>query len=228
MPRRGRQRSALQVAASMSNFHKYFPQGKENRSQSSSPEHPSRTLAGLLSNERAKTLHLKNRQHNLQRKLNRSTSSHRKIREEHVKIKQALTAVEEKLTGALESNTHLRKDKDALRKRLDRSNGSHEADILKSKTHRLKEKGGIISESSREMLRELGQCSVPVGRVNDVIQAVSRGLGVEVKDSVDKHSVARIIREGGVAAEMQAPYEIHLAQSMSWVFLTERVNNTLI
>ena len=65
MPQRGRQRSALQVAASMSNFHKYFPQGKENRSRSSSPEHPSRTLAGLLSEECAKTLHLKKKhQHN--------------------------------------------------------------------------------------------------------------------------------------------------------------------
>ena len=78
----------------MSNFHKYFPQGKENRSRSSSPEHPSGTLAGLLSEERAKTLHLKKHQHNLRRKLNRSASSLVKIREERVEIKQALTTVE--------------------------------------------------------------------------------------------------------------------------------------
>lgn len=77
----------------------------------------------------------------------------------------------------------------------------------------MKEKGGIISEASREMLRELGQCSVPVRRINDVIQAVSRGIGVEVKDKVDSHSYTRIIREGGVAAEMQVPYEINLAKS---------------
>ena len=101
MPRRGRQKSALQVAAYMSNFHKYFPQGKENRSRSSSSEHPSRTLAGLLSDERAKTLHLKKHQHNLQRKLNRSASSFGKIREERVEIKQALREIMAKVVPRL-------------------------------------------------------------------------------------------------------------------------------
>ena len=101
MPRRGRHKSALQVAAYMSNFHKYFPQGKENHSRSSSSEHPSWTLAGLLSDEHIKTLHLKKHQHNFQRKLNRSASSLGKIREERVEIKQALCEIMAKVVPRL-------------------------------------------------------------------------------------------------------------------------------
>ncbi|KZP10314.1 hypothetical protein FIBSPDRAFT_913879 [Athelia psychrophila] len=72
----------------------------------------------------------------------------------------------------------------------------------------MKEKG-IITDKAREMVRELAGCNVPIARVNDVVHAVSKGLGVNVADSIDKHSVSRIILEGKAASEIQLVHEIH-------------------
>ena len=59
------------------------------------------------------------------------------------------------------------------------------------------------------MTRELTSiCHVPLAQVNTVIHAVAQGLGVTVKDSIDKHSAAHITLEGQVTADLQLVTEI--------------------
>jgi hypothetical protein len=75
----------------------------------------------------------------------------------------------------------------------------------------MKEKG-VIKEDCREMLRELQVLNVPVEKVNDVVHVVAKGFGLNVKDSVSARAVGRIVREGGVAAEIQLVHEVEHAK----------------
>jgi hypothetical protein len=48
----------------------------------------------------------------------------------------------------------------------------------------MKGKGGVFTESSREMIRDLVVLKVPTMNVEPVIHTVGRGLGREVQDHV--------------------------------------------
>jgi hypothetical protein len=64
------------------------------------------------------------------------------------------------------------------------------------------------------MTQELvAKCSMPVTWVNKVIMTIARGFGITVKDTVDKHSVSRILLEGELAPEIQLVSEMHNAGS---------------
>lgn len=67
---------------------------------------------------------------------------------------------------------------------------------------------GMISESCREMIRELVKYGVPEERVNDVIHACCDAFDIVVPRGITARSVGRIVREGGVAAEIQLGHEI--------------------
>jgi hypothetical protein len=73
-------------------------------------------------------------------------------------------------------------------------------------------KKGIVQEECREMLRDLQTLNVPVEKLNEVVHVVEKGLGVKVMDNVSTRTIGRVMREGGVAAEMQIVHEIEQAK----------------
>ncbi|KDQ15795.1 hypothetical protein BOTBODRAFT_107897, partial [Botryobasidium botryosum FD-172 SS1] len=78
----------------------------------------------------------------------------------------------------------------------------------------LLKEGGIITEETREGIRDLLVLKVPAENVNAVIHTVAHKiLGANVSDSIDRRSVSRIALEGLLAAEMQSVYEVHAARA---------------
>ncbi|KDQ05506.1 hypothetical protein BOTBODRAFT_93103, partial [Botryobasidium botryosum FD-172 SS1] len=78
----------------------------------------------------------------------------------------------------------------------------------------LKEKG-IITDDTREGVRDLLSLKIPVESVNSTIHTVARMLGSNVPDSIDRRSVSRIALEGLVAADMQSVWEVHNAEAVT-------------
>jgi hypothetical protein len=76
---------------------------------------------------------------------------------------------------------------------------------------------GVIKEECREMLRELQVLNVPVEKVNAVVHVVAKGFGLKVKDNVSARAVGRIMREGGIAAEIQLVHEVEQAKGCSFL-----------
>ncbi|KAF8954451.1 hypothetical protein BDZ97DRAFT_1590776, partial [Flammula alnicola] len=77
----------------------------------------------------------------------------------------------------------------------------------------LKEKG-IIKDSCRTMVRELGAMKIPEEKQDRVIKAVAQGLGIHVVDSISSRSTGRIMLEGGIGSQVQLVSEIEGAKAM--------------
>jgi hypothetical protein len=67
---------------------------------------------------------------------------------------------------------------------------------------------GVVQDECREMLRDLQTLNVPVEKLNEVVHVVGRGFGLEIRDNVSTRTIGRVMREGGVASEMQIVREI--------------------
>jgi hypothetical protein len=79
--------------------------------------------------------------------------------------------------------------------------------------HYMKVKG-VVQDECREMLRDLQTLNVPVEKLNEVVHIVGRGFGLEIKDNVSICTIGRVMREGGVASEMQIVHEIDTAKGV--------------
>ncbi|KAI0075797.1 hypothetical protein K474DRAFT_1676080 [Panus rudis PR-1116 ss-1] len=73
--------------------------------------------------------------------------------------------------------------------------------------------GGVISPKARWMIRSLVAIGVPHRKVYSVCQVVCEATQTRVKGAFDAHSVTRIVREGYVAAAVQAVHKVHQAES---------------
>jgi hypothetical protein len=84
--------------------------------------------------------------------------------------------------------------------------------VQKAKTHQLQEKG-MVSEPSREMVRELVQLSVPVANIRSVVKAVNDSTGVTTKGSISRRTASRIVLKGGTTSKVQLVDEIQATDS---------------
>jgi hypothetical protein len=75
-------------------------------------------------------------------------------------------------------------------------------------------KKGIVQDECWEMLRDLQTLNVPVEKLNEVVHVVGRGFGLEIKDNVSTRTIGRVMREGGIASEMQLVHEIDVAKGV--------------
>jgi hypothetical protein len=82
---------------------------------------------------------------------------------------------------------------------------------------------GIVQEESREMIRDLQTLNVPVEKLNEVVHIVGKGFGLKVMDNVSARTIGRVMREGGVAAEMQIVHEIEQAKGMHLPIHLQRI-----
>ncbi|KAF9478411.1 hypothetical protein BDN70DRAFT_767364, partial [Pholiota conissans] len=71
----------------------------------------------------------------------------------------------------------------------------------------LKDKG-VVSDSCRAMIRDLGAMNIPEEKTCNVIKTVAKGLGLQVVDTVSARTVGRIMKEGGLASTIQLVSEI--------------------
>jgi hypothetical protein len=117
----------------------------------------------------------------------------------------------EKTEMAVALKMKLSKKMDAHRKKVARltSGRKHaiEQAVMEARTVHLK-KGRMVSDNTRETIRELVASGVPVEQVGPTIDIVSRGLGVETKGSFSTRTSGQVVGEGGVASRWQLAHEI--------------------
>ena len=73
------------------------------------------------------------------------------------------------------------------------------------------------------MIRDLQTLNVPVEKLNEVVHIVGKGFGLKVMDNMSTRTIGRVMREGGVAAEMQIVHEIEQAKGMHLLIHLQRV-----
>ena len=213
MPLRGKQRSELQKSSSLKGLG-IIQNNKENLASSQSLPVSGGSLFGhLASVVETHVAKLKRKLHNERRKLSHAESSKAALRTKASNAEMELMHTQQNLARVTAQNDSLKqKDHASFMCDCRAPAKRHKMEEI-SKAYFLKEKG-IITDSSWEMTRELvAECSVPVTQVNKVIRTVAKGLGITVKDTVDKHSVSRILLEGELASEIQLVSELHNAGS---------------
>lgn len=68
-----------------------------------------------------------------------------------------------------------------------------------------KSKGGVLT---RTVIRELVALGIPHAKVKDATKVVLAAAGWATSGNFDRHTVARVVREGYVAAAMQVMFEV--------------------
>ncbi|KAJ7222649.1 hypothetical protein C8J57DRAFT_974185, partial [Mycena rebaudengoi] len=79
----------------------------------------------------------------------------------------------------------------------------------------MKGDGGIFTERSREMVRDLVTSNVASKNMDSVIHTVARGLEVNLQDHISARQVGRIVEEGGIASDIQVASEIRTAEAFA-------------
>ncbi|KAJ6552438.1 hypothetical protein DFH09DRAFT_925151 [Mycena vulgaris] len=79
----------------------------------------------------------------------------------------------------------------------------------------MKGNGGVFTETSREMLRDLVALKVSGENVDPVIHTVGRGLGLQVQDHVSARQIDRVMEEAGIASDIQVAMEIDASKAVT-------------
>jgi hypothetical protein len=78
----------------------------------------------------------------------------------------------------------------------------------------MKGKGGVFTEPSREMFRDLVVLKVSPENVDPVIHTVGNGLGLQVQDHVSARQIGRVMEEAGIASDIQVAMEINASKGV--------------
>jgi chromosome segregation ATPase len=100
-------------------------------------------------------------------------------------------------------------------KALDRISEASQQSNDATITRHLKE-NGIVTDDTREMIRDLVECNIPVKYVGKAIGIVADHLGLRVEDTFSERTVSRAVLEGGVAATLQVVEEWNMSSSESF------------
>src|SRR6266540_2152002 len=87
--------------------------------------------------------------------------------------------------------------------------------IQKKLVHHLLHKG-VFTQKTRNLVCFLSQTGCSANRINQVITAVLNTAGIIVVVNISHPSVARIIREGYFAAQIQLGHEMQMAETMTF------------
>ena len=128
-----------------------------------------------------------------------------------------------KLEASNASLAALRKQVSSLRKVVNRAAGVKERAIaaVKSKmtkkhaVHHLMNKG-VFTEDTRNIVRLLVKAGCSRNYINEVISAVLHSAGITSVGTISRPSIARILREGYFAAQIQLGYEMKNTKSMTF------------
>jgi len=87
--------------------------------------------------------------------------------------------------------------------------------IQEKSVHHLSHKG-VFTQKTHNLVRFLFQAGCSANRINEIITAVLKSAGITVVGSISHTSVARIIREGYFAAQIQLGHEMKMAETMTF------------
>jgi hypothetical protein len=200
----GRRQSQLQRVQHLSNLQKINASNTENRDPRTSP---TALLKTELKKQCARADDNARKLHNKAREAQRAKTARDVLRLE----KRQLTHMSRMRASRVPNQKQL-----AVARALKQA-AARPGDLY------MKDKG-VIKEDCREMLRELQVLNVPVEKINAVIHVVAKGFGLNVKDQVSARAVGRIMREGGVAAQIQLVHEAEHAKGEQFPFFPCQYN----
>ncbi|KAJ7093409.1 hypothetical protein B0H15DRAFT_905275 [Mycena belliarum] len=124
------------------------------------------------------------------------------------------SANQKELVAVHQRNAELIRKKNALSRRVSRLPERINTAATKLNKQDVKQRG-VISQAIRVCVQDLVAANVPVDNVSAIISAVAEALNVDLAGSLSARSVARIVKEGGVASQLQLASEIKGTQSMT-------------
>jgi len=163
---------------------------------------------------------LKNSEYNARRRERKAREELEEIREEledsQVQIQEAVEATEERYESQLED---LKGEKEVLKKEVARLNAhvhrepakiqhavqkalKHGNDSAQLNVRYVKDKRGIVQDWARNTIVTLVNEGVPISKTWPVTKANAEALGVKIVESWSTRTSRRVVREGGVAAEL--------------------------
>jgi hypothetical protein len=117
----------------------------------------------------------------------------------------------------------LQKEASRLRKSVARASGVKDRAVAAAKakvkkettTHHMMNKG-VFTEETRNVVRLLVKAGCSRKYVNEVISSVLQSAGINPVGSISRTTVARVVREGYFAAQIQLGYEMANTKSMTF------------
>lgn len=132
------------------------------------------------------------------------------------KSRSKLDTSKSNLKALQQEVTALRKVSTRARAVTERGIASVKAKILQERSvHNLKEKG-VYTNATRDIVRLLVKAGCSRNYIYTVISTILASAGIETIGSISRTSVARIIREGYIAAQIQLGHEMKNAESMTF------------
>ncbi len=131
-------------------------------------------------------------------------------------VKSKLSSSDTRLKNAQKEISKLRKGFYRVTQAKERAVETAKAKVIRQKSvHHLSHKG-IFTQETRNLVRLLSQSGCSANRINEIISAVFNTVGITMVGSISRRSVARIIREGYFAAQIQLGHEMKTAESMTF------------
>jgi hypothetical protein len=130
--------------------------------------------------------------------------------------KSKLMSSDTRLKNAQKEITKLRKGFHRATQAKEHAVSTAKAKIIQQKSvHHLSHKG-VFTQKTRNLVRFLSQSGCSANRINNIINAVLKTAGITMVGSISRTSVARIIREGYFAAQIQLGHEMKMAETMTF------------
>src|SRR6266508_4656639 len=128
--------------------------------------------------------------------------------------KSKLISSDTRLKSAQKEISKLRKGFHRTVKIKERAVETAKAKVVQQKSvHHLSHKG-VFTQETRNLVCLLSQSGYSANRINEIISAVLNTAGITMIGSISRPSVARIIREGYLTAQIQLGHEMKMAESM--------------
>ena len=131
-------------------------------------------------------------------------------------VKSKLISSDTRLKNAQKEVSKLRKACRRATQIKEHAVETAKAKVVQQKSvHHLTNKG-VFTQETRNLVRLLSQAGCSASRINEIITAVLNTAGITMAGSISRTSVARIIREGYFAAQIQLGHEMKIAESMTF------------
>lgn len=141
----------------------------------------------------------------------------RQVAELNSTIKHLLSEGQMKASETKLASDLLRKKIKALQQQVKRRAGMISRSIArakKSQVGRVTERG-IYTVHARKMARIMADAGCTRGKVGSLMEKVGEIFGVRINRCMSRRTVSRTIQEGGIAAQMQATFELGLNEGSS-------------
>jgi hypothetical protein len=181
----------------------------------------SKALSRDYKNTRRRVVRMEKKRRDLEKDLIDAKEDNLELQAMNTNLVEDVHLINEANNQAASEVTRLQKTNKALMMKVGRARTSRLKAVEKAKQKEgkrrerfhLKNKG-VVSDSTRALIRNLIKIGLSVSHVGAAIKAVAGLLDVELEGDIAPRSIRRIVLEGGIASQMQIAEEMKYTQSL--------------